>query len=75
MSEQTPESPSAAPPAGILPASHWEEQVINDDADSSLGEDAVSSTASITSSILAYRTLHGRTYHSDRVTDNEYWLV
>ncbi|KAL2132746.1 hypothetical protein VTI74DRAFT_3429 [Chaetomium olivicolor] len=51
--------------AGILPASHWqpiEEQ--ENDADSAYSE-KVNSTASITSSILRYRTLHGRTYHSD----------
>ncbi|KAK3998047.1 methyltransferase domain-containing protein [Cladorrhinum sp. PSN332] len=34
------------------------------DTDSSLGEDAVSSTASLTSSILQYRQENGRTYHS-----------
>ncbi|KAH7006931.1 S-adenosyl-L-methionine-dependent methyltransferase [Ilyonectria destructans] len=38
----------------------------DDDADSALGPDAESSTASITSSILRYRTIQGRTYHSDR---------
>ncbi|KAH7127865.1 S-adenosyl-L-methionine-dependent methyltransferase [Dactylonectria estremocensis] len=39
---------------------------VNDDVDSTLGPDAQSSTASITSSILNYRTIQGRTYHSDR---------
>ncbi|EFX05906.1 methyltransferase type 11 [Grosmannia clavigera kw1407] len=43
-----------------------------DDANSSLGNDAASSTASITSSILRYRTLNGRTYHSDR-GGSQYW--
>ncbi|KAF7543018.1 hypothetical protein G7046_g10072 [Stylonectria norvegica] len=37
-----------------------------DDADSALGDDAASSTASVTSSILEYRTIQGRTFHSDR---------
>ncbi|KAL7823715.1 S-adenosyl-L-methionine-dependent methyltransferase [Trichoderma gracile] len=36
----------------------------DDEADSALGEDAASSTASLTESILQYRTLHGRTYQS-----------
>ncbi|RBR11203.1 uncharacterized protein FIESC28_09087 [Fusarium coffeatum] len=36
------------------------------DADSAVGDDAASSTASITSSILEYRTIQGRTFHSDR---------
>ncbi|KAK0631451.1 S-adenosyl-L-methionine-dependent methyltransferase [Immersiella caudata] len=36
------------------------------DAESALGEDLADSTASITSSIVQYRTLHGRTYHSER---------
>lgn len=43
-----------------------------DDLDSALGEDAASSTASISSSILQYRTINGRTYHSDRGS-NQYW--
>ncbi|KAM5380078.1 hypothetical protein ACJZ2D_003725 [Fusarium nematophilum] len=38
----------------------------DNDADSALGPDAESSTASITSSILQYRTIQGRTYHSER---------
>ncbi|KAK7427272.1 hypothetical protein QQZ08_006208 [Neonectria magnoliae] len=51
-----------------------EEQIIeaddnvpeDDDADSTLGTEGESSTASITSSILHYRTINGRTFHSDR---------
>ncbi|KAI0902030.1 S-adenosyl-L-methionine-dependent methyltransferase [Annulohypoxylon nitens] len=38
----------------------------DDDADSALGNDAASSTNSITASILEYRTIQGRTYHSER---------
>lgn len=34
--------------------------------------DNYSSTASLTSSILKYRTIKGRTYHSDRGSA-EYW--
>ncbi|OTA99031.1 hypothetical protein M426DRAFT_325493 [Hypoxylon sp. CI-4A] len=36
------------------------------DADSALGNDAASSTNSVTASILEYRTIKGRTYHSDK---------
>lgn len=45
-----------------------------DDADSTLSSDVQSSTASITASILEYRTIHGRTFHSQHNTgDAEYW--
>ncbi|KAF4958006.1 hypothetical protein FSARC_11135 [Fusarium sarcochroum] len=40
--------------------------------DPGLGSDAESSTASITSSILHYRTVNGRTFHSDR-GNAAYW--
>ncbi|KAH0497866.1 hypothetical protein TgHK011_005148 [Trichoderma gracile] len=43
----------------------------DDEADSALGEDAASSTASLTESILQYRTLHGRTYQSFK--NANYW--
>ncbi|KAK3313025.1 S-adenosyl-L-methionine-dependent methyltransferase [Apodospora peruviana] len=77
----SPPAPGSSPtaktggPSGILPASHWTAQTIDDDDnDSSLGDvDNVSSTASLSSSILEYRTINGRTFHSDRVTDGQYW--
>ncbi|RYO88793.1 hypothetical protein DL766_002976 [Monosporascus sp. MC13-8B] len=52
----------------ILPASHWQaqEQPEDDDIDSAYEADNASSTASLTASILEYRTMHGRTYHSER---------
>ncbi|KAI5925680.1 S-adenosyl-L-methionine-dependent methyltransferase [Camillea tinctor] len=61
----------AGPPAQILPASHWAqvqhtEEEEDDDVDSAYGEDAASSTASLSASILEYRTVHGRTFHSER---------
>ncbi|KAI1440996.1 hypothetical protein F5Y02DRAFT_319472 [Annulohypoxylon stygium] len=77
-SSQAPETTAStsvnAPAPGstnpnILPASHWasvphiEE---TDDEDSTFGDDSASSTASLTASILEYRTVHGRTYHSER---------
>ncbi|TGJ82673.1 hypothetical protein E0Z10_g6073 [Xylaria hypoxylon] len=77
-SAPTPASP--ATPAlqetaqtAVLPASHWaqvpqveEENDFDDDVDSAYGDDAASSTASLSASILEYRTVHGRTYHSER---------
>ncbi|KAM6510558.1 hypothetical protein FSOLCH5_011003 [Fusarium solani] len=83
MSEQqaTKEPETTTPQAqneplpGVLPAQHWAQiaqtQDPDDDADSAI-EDNASSTASLSSSILQYRTIHGRTYHSDR-GNAEYW--
>ncbi|KAF4964879.1 hypothetical protein FSARC_7224 [Fusarium sarcochroum] len=62
---------------GLHDAEHWatlaqDVDDDDDDADSSLGTDDESSTASMTSSILNYRTIKGRTYHSER-GNAEYW--
>ncbi|KAI1251245.1 hypothetical protein MGN70_008309 [Eutypa lata] len=57
------------PEAEPLPASHWTEPPQDepeDDLDSSYGDSVVSSTASLSASILEYRTVAGRTYHSER---------
>ncbi|KAJ9136884.1 Demethylmenaquinone methyltransferase [Pleurostoma richardsiae] len=43
----------------------------NDDADSAISGDSRSSTSSLTESIFAYRTLHGRTYNAPKTS--EYW--
>ncbi|KAK4447409.1 S-adenosyl-L-methionine-dependent methyltransferase [Podospora aff. communis PSN243] len=43
-----------------------------DEADSAYGDDAASSTASLATSILNYRKIHGRTFHGD-VGNAEYW--
>ncbi|EAA30855.1 hypothetical protein NCU05831 [Neurospora crassa OR74A] len=69
------ESSEPSEPVGLLAGSHWAEQEhpVDDDADSALGGEVASSTASLSSSILKYRTIQGRTYHSDAVTDQEYW--
>lgn len=40
--------------------------------DPTLGDDVESSTASLSSSILDYRTINGRTYHSER-GNAAYW--
>jgi ubiquinone/menaquinone biosynthesis C-methylase UbiE len=76
-SPASPKSPAhVAEETTLQPGSHWVAQgmpeVDNDDADSALGTDAASSTASISSSILEYRTVNGRTYHSER-GDSIYW--
>ncbi|KAK3495123.1 S-adenosyl-L-methionine-dependent methyltransferase [Neurospora hispaniola] len=71
-----PDSPAPELP-GVMSGAHWLQQGLpetdTDDKDSTLGSDVESSTASISSSILNYRTINGRTYHSDSVTDGEYW--
>ncbi|KAI1499037.1 S-adenosyl-L-methionine-dependent methyltransferase [Biscogniauxia marginata] len=59
----------AEPATNILPASHWAQAPHpndEDDIDSAYGDDAASSTASLSASILEYRTVHGRTFHSER---------
>ncbi|KAM0228036.1 hypothetical protein ACHAPO_011064 [Fusarium lateritium] len=60
---------------GLLPPQHWaqltEDVDDQDDVDSIIPDNA-SSTASLTSSILKYRTLHGRLYHSER-GNSDYW--
>ncbi|KAI0399400.1 S-adenosyl-L-methionine-dependent methyltransferase [Xylaria palmicola] len=72
-----PEVPASVSAAPHIPTTHWtqpqqdnpdegeeEEDDFYDDGDSALGDDAVSTTASLSASILEYRTIHGRTYHS-----------
>ncbi|EFX06072.1 hypothetical protein CMQ_4141 [Grosmannia clavigera kw1407] len=72
-------APHVVPAAGaradeLQPGHHWTGQpLIEDDTDSTLGDDAASSTASIASTILRYRTVNGRTYHSDSIASNSYW--
>ncbi|KAK1831956.1 S-adenosyl-L-methionine-dependent methyltransferase [Podospora conica] len=56
-----------APIDGILPGEHWAQAPEDSGHVDSLFEESLrSSTASITSSILDYRTVEGRTYHSER---------
>ncbi|RBR21967.1 uncharacterized protein FIESC28_04680 [Fusarium coffeatum] len=61
--------------SGLLPPEHWaqlnEEADDQDDADSILSDNG-SSTASLSSSILKYRTLHGRLYQSEK-GNPDYW--
>ncbi|KAI2470355.1 S-adenosyl-L-methionine-dependent methyltransferase [Annulohypoxylon bovei var. microspora] len=57
----------------LIPAAHAEDELeddFDDDADSALGDDTASSTNSITASILEYRTIKGRTYHSEKHESN-----
>ncbi|KAK7419232.1 hypothetical protein QQZ08_010946 [Neonectria magnoliae] len=62
-----PPAPAPPPQNELIPADDpADDDDDNADADSSLGTDALSSTASVTASILEYRTIQGRTFHSDR---------
>ncbi|KAK1757828.1 Phosphomethylethanolamine N-methyltransferase [Echria macrotheca] len=69
------DAPAAAPeaasskPAHILPAEHWAKQKVEEENDS----DVSSSTASISESIFDYRSIHGRSFHSNKSTDAQYW--
>lgn len=68
----SPKSRSPSPGEQIIEA---DDNLPNEeDGDSSLGQDTSSSTASIASSILHYRTIHGRTYHSER-GNASYWYL
>ncbi|KAJ4180851.1 hypothetical protein NW755_011383 [Fusarium falciforme] len=75
-SKATDNAVPAADASTLLPPEHWaqvaEELGADNDADSALGEDAAESTASITSSILQYRNISGRTYHRD-IGNAQYW--
>ncbi|KAG4274854.1 hypothetical protein FPRO04_08862 [Fusarium proliferatum] len=62
----------------LHPVTHWEqlneqEEADNNDADSIISNPA-ESTASMTSSILSYRTIQGRTFHSER-GNAQYWAA
>ncbi|KAH6950685.1 S-adenosyl-L-methionine-dependent methyltransferase [Fusarium avenaceum] len=66
--QAAPSSP--APQAQLIPAEDPEDTIDHDryDIDSALGSDAASFLypESVTASIFEYRTIQGRTYHSDR---------
>ena len=47
---------------------------LEDDVESTFAESVNTSTASISSSILNYRTLHGRRFHSE-VGNASYWYT
>ncbi|PKS13403.1 hypothetical protein jhhlp_000174 [Lomentospora prolificans] len=62
----SPRKPIGEPtPGGILPAEHWARAQGDDDAESALGASLASSTTSITSTILHYRTINGRGFHGE----------
>ncbi|KAM0545406.1 hypothetical protein ACHAPJ_011311 [Fusarium lateritium] len=65
---KSPSRSPRSPPAQneLVPADDFDDG----DADSSLGTDTESSTASVSASILEYRRSQGRTYHSDKFTFN-----
>ena len=62
----------APPPADLTIVADDADDDAASDKDSAIGFDAASSTASMTSSILRYRTIHGRTYHSE-TGKAKYW--
>ncbi|RSL41968.1 hypothetical protein CEP53_012453 [Fusarium sp. AF-6] len=64
----------AKAPADFHHAQHWASLRAGDtsDKDAVVEDDVASSTESISSSILHYRTIHGRTYHSER-GNAQYW--
>ncbi|KAL1848309.1 hypothetical protein VTK73DRAFT_10164 [Phialemonium thermophilum] len=66
-SEQRPSVP-------VLPPDHWAREDLGptEDDDSALGDEKSDSAASLSSSILHYRTIHGRRYHSER-GEAQYW--
>ncbi|KAF5695635.1 methyltransferase [Fusarium denticulatum] len=72
-SPRSPRSPhSQEPVATAVEALEVDDLAEGKEDDPGLGEDSESSTASITSSILHYRTITGRTYHSER-GNAAYW--
>ncbi|RBA16074.1 hypothetical protein FPRO05_11924 [Fusarium proliferatum] len=75
MTESNESGPAQAATnvSGLLPPEHWAEVAEElGDTDSALGDDNAESTASITSSILEYRNINGRTYHHD-IGNAQYW--
>ncbi|KPM41433.1 hypothetical protein AK830_g5122 [Neonectria ditissima] len=69
-------APVDEPTPLLFPAQHWTqlpELETDEDDDSALGEND-SSTASLSSSILHYRTINGRSYHSDQ-GNAQYWVT
>lgn len=101
MTTSNPLTTEEAAEAGLLPASHWQQEPVSssaraaypvlvrlkmvidrplaqlpedvdaDDGASTIGS-FVSSTASLSESIFKYRTIHGRTFHSE-IGNAESW--
>ncbi|KAJ4186942.1 hypothetical protein NW767_012434 [Fusarium falciforme] len=71
-SPRSPQSPEAAQSPEQAQVGVIEADEDAGEEDPTLGSDADSSTASLSSSILDYRTINGRTYHSER-GNAAYW--
>ncbi|KAF4341197.1 demethylmenaquinone methyltransferase [Fusarium beomiforme] len=71
-SPRSPRSQHSQGPVAAAAETLEVDDIPEEEQDEGLGEDFESSTASITSSILNYRTIHGRTYHSER-GNAAYW--
>jgi hypothetical protein len=78
MSRPNTSGPKPAESASALMPPPPPPHVLEADTDANVAigseEEFVDSTKSLTSSIQQYRTLHGRTYHSER-DGVEYWYV
>ncbi|KAH7629377.1 S-adenosyl-L-methionine-dependent methyltransferase [Sordaria sp. MPI-SDFR-AT-0083] len=76
MTTSNPLTTEEAAEAGLLPASHWQQEPLPEDVDADDGASTigsfVSSTASLSESIFKYRTIHGRTFHSE-IGNAESW--
>ncbi|EFX03261.1 methyltransferase type 12 [Grosmannia clavigera kw1407] len=57
----------------ILAAEVDDDEGLDDNSDSAYGDEISALTASVSSSILHYRTLHGRTFNSDKFT-SQYFI-
>ncbi|KAK4225855.1 S-adenosyl-L-methionine-dependent methyltransferase [Podospora fimiseda] len=71
-------SRETSPETGVdvgLSGQHWQRKALPEPEEDDELEDvrSLSSTMSLSSSIVEYRVLGGRTYHSNRSTDAEYW--
>ncbi|KAJ9142423.1 Methyltransferase domain-containing protein [Pleurostoma richardsiae] len=72
MTDPTRQTETSETPSGAQWVQQAQQEGIEDDGDSSLGDDLASTTASLTSTILHYRTIMGRTFHSER-GNAQYW--
>lgn len=69
------QEPAQTEPSTVGPDETLQVDPDNDndsDPDSAIDEGRPESTVSLTSTVLRYRTIHGRTYHSER-GNAQYW--
>ncbi|KAI0018998.1 S-adenosyl-L-methionine-dependent methyltransferase [Xylariomycetidae sp. FL0641] len=68
MTERSATEPALVAAQDPEPEEHHDDY--DDDADSAVGDDLASSTNSMTASIMEYRNVRGRTFHSERHETN-----